>query len=505
MDSQAVQESIPAMNKHPWTILLVDDEEDVIEVSKLVLEDLDFDGLPLRILSARTAKDAREIFDSENDIALALIDVVMETEHAGLDLVRYVREKLGNQNTRLILRTGNPGAAPQREIVRHLEIDDYKEKTDLTADRLETTVLTSLRSYRNIKIRLRMERGLEQMLDASSSLHSSVSTLEFLRIALKEITTIVQVEYDSELNNGALVLQRLSDGFKVVSGPDAIDFDVPQTKIDEAPSSLLEELRSIEHTEGIVQVKSGVVFTVTARAGQTYHFWIGTPFQLPSDSIRLLQFFLSKLSVSLSNSILRREVLDAQSDVMNRLCEAVESRSKETGSHIRRIALYSRKLARLTGLSEGDIELITVASPMHDIGKVAIPDSILNKPGKLDPQQWEVMKTHAHEGFRLLAHPHFSVMQAGAEIAKTHHERWDGSGYPLGLVGQQIPIMGRIVALVDVFDALLSRRPYKEPWPLEKVAEEIRSLRGKQFDPDLTDIFLNHIDDFHEIFTQFPD
>lgn len=493
------------MNKQPWTILLVDDEDDVIEVSKLVLEDLTFDDLPLRILSARCAQDARDIFESENDIALALIDVVMETEHAGLDLVRYVREKQGNQLTRLILRTGNPGAAPQREIVRHLEIDDYKEKTDLTADRLETTVLTSLRSYRNIKARLRMERGLEQMLDASASLHSNVSTIEFLRIALQKIFTIVQVEFDSELDHGALVLQRNDEDFQVLAGIHGVESARQEDERYKLPSSILEELRSVEHTEGISQIKSGVVFTVSARAGQTYHFWIGTPYQLPSDSIRLLQFFLGKLSVSLSNSILRREVLDAQSDVLNRLCEAIESRSKETGSHIRRIALYSRKLAMLAGLNDDEVELITAASPMHDIGKVAIPDSILNKPGKLDAQQWEVMKTHAHEGFRLLAHPSFSVMQAGAEIANTHHERWDGTGYPLGLIGQQIPMMGRIVALVDVFDALLSRRPYKDPWPLEKVIDEIRSLRGKQFDPALTDIFLDHIDSFHEIFTQFPD
>lgn len=139
------------MTVPPWTLLLVDDDQDVIEVSKLVLEDIVFEGRPLRILSARSGQEARARFDTESDIAVAMIDVVMETEHAGLDLVEYVRKTLQNKDTRLILRTGNPGAAPPLDIIRHMEVDDYKEKTELTAERLEISLLTALRSYRNIK------------------------------------------------------------------------------------------------------------------------------------------------------------------------------------------------------------------------------------------------------------------------------------------------------------------------------------------------------------------
>jgi len=135
----------------PWTLLLVDDDRDVIEVSKLVLEDIVFEGRSLRILSASSSQEARALFDTESDIAVAMIDVVMETEHAGLELVQYVRKALQNKDTRLILRTGNPGAAPPLDIIRHMEVDDYKEKTELTADRLEISLLTALRSYRNIK------------------------------------------------------------------------------------------------------------------------------------------------------------------------------------------------------------------------------------------------------------------------------------------------------------------------------------------------------------------
>lgn len=488
----------------PWTLLLVDDEEDVIAVSRLVLDDLEFDGRPVRILTASSAGEAVGIFEREN-IAVAFIDVVMETEHAGLELVKYVRETLGNQITRLILRTGNPGAAPAHEIVRHLEIDDYKEKTELTAERLETAVLTSLRSYRNLTKRLKMEAGLERMLEASAALHSSISTLDLLRVALGQIAAVVQIELEEEEICGAMVLRPGEGGMEILTGLLGHEQLEGLAQDNHLPADLLQELCSLDSTEGVHPLGSGVVFTIPVHHSNTYHFWVGLSHPLSADAVRLIRFFLGKLSVSLSNSILQREVLEAQTSVLNRLCEAVESRSKETGSHIRRIAMYSRKLAVLAGLNSEAVEIITLAAPMHDIGKVAIPDRILNKPGKLDAEEWAIMQTHAAEGFRLLAHPDFGVMQAGAEIAITHHERWDGTGYPKGLAGEQIPIMGRIVALVDVFDALLSKRAYKEAWPLEQVAEQLRGLRSTHFDPALVDIFLENMESFHGIFQQFPD
>ena len=138
------------MNQEAWTILLVDDDEDVIEVSKLVLEDIEFEGRPVRILTASSGREGQQIFEAVPNIAVAFIDVVMETDHDGLELVEFVRNKLGNRETRLIMRTGNPGAAPPLDIVRHLEIDDYKEKTEMTAERLEISLLTALRNYRSL-------------------------------------------------------------------------------------------------------------------------------------------------------------------------------------------------------------------------------------------------------------------------------------------------------------------------------------------------------------------
>lgn len=136
--------------EQPWTVLVVDDDADMVAITVLVFDELTFEGRPLRVLTARSGEEARQFFRTEPDIAVAYIDVVMETEHAGLDLVRFIREELGNRRTRLILRTGNAGAAPREEIVRHFEIDDYREKTEVTAERLETSLLTSLRTYRQL-------------------------------------------------------------------------------------------------------------------------------------------------------------------------------------------------------------------------------------------------------------------------------------------------------------------------------------------------------------------
>lgn len=146
-----------------------------------------------------------------------------------------------------------------------------------------------------------------------------------------------------------------------------------------------------------------------------------------------------------------------------------------------------------------------MASPMHDIGKVGIPDSILNKNGKLDPNEWEIMKTHAQIGYDILKTSKRDILQSAAIVSYSHHEKWDGSGYPLGLKGEEIHIFGRITAVADVFDALGSDRVYKKAWPLEKILELFKEEKGKHFDPNLIDVFLNNLNEFIEIKERYKD
>jgi CHASE2 domain-containing sensor protein len=198
------------------------------------------------------------------------------------------------------------------------------------------------------------------------------------------------------------------------------------------------------------------------------------------------------------NDLLAEQVRDRTHDLretelemIQRLGQAVESRDEETGDHIGRITSLCHRLALAAGLSVEEAELVQRASAMHDVGKIAIPDEILRKPGPLAPEERAIMQRHTSIGARLLSGSRSPLVQMAETIARTHHERWDGTGYPARLAGEEIPLGGRICALCDVFDALVSKRPYKPAWPVDRALEEIRRGSGTQFDPNLTQLFLD--------------
>ncbi|MDO9269492.1 MAG: response regulator [Methylobacter sp.] len=191
--------------------------------------------------------------------------------------------------------------------------------------------------------------------------------------------------------------------------------------------------------------------------------------------------------------------------VVQQLGRAAEYRDNETGNHILRMSHISALLAKNIGWDEADCELMLHASPMHDIGKIGIPDHILLKPGKFEPEEWGIMKTHAVIGANILESDDSDLMKCAGEIALTHHEKWDGSGYPHGLSGEAIPLTGRIAALADVFDALTSVRPYKKAWTIEAAVDLIKENRGTHFDPDLVTVFLEQLPEILNIRDQFSE
>lgn len=202
---------------------------------------------------------------------------------------------------------------------------------------------------------------------------------------------------------------------------------------------------------------------------------------------------------------LNQEIEETQREVIYAMGEIGETRSKETGNHVKRVAEYSKLLALLYGLDTEEAEKLKIASPMHDIGKVGIPDAILNAPRKLNLDEWKIMQTHAELGYNMLKHSHKPILQAAAIVANEHHEKWDGSGYPRALQGEDIHIYGRITAIADVFDALGSKRVYKEAWALEDILELFEKEKGKHFDPKLVDLFVNNLEKFLKIRDRFQD
>lgn len=193
---------------------------------------------------------------------------------------------------------------------------------------------------------------------------------------------------------------------------------------------------------------------------------------------------------------LNEELEDTQREIVFTMGAVAEERSKETGHHVKRVAKYSQLLAQLYGLDAEESLLLKNASPMHDIGKIGIPDSILNKPGRFTSEEFEVMKEHAEIGYKMLKHSNKSILKAASIVAYEHHEKWDGTGYPRGLKGEEIHIYGRITAIADVFDALGSERVYKKAWNIEKILKLFKEERGKHFDPFLIDLFLENVDVF---------
>ncbi len=219
----------------------------------------------------------------------------------------------------------------------------------------------------------------------------------------------------------------------------------------------------------------------------------------------MVRVFSTNLAIALDNVHLNQEIVATQKEIIFRLGEVAETRSKETANHVRRVGEICRFVARTIGLSEEESELIWMASPMHDVGKVGIPDSILNKPGKLTSEEFEIMKTHAEIGYGVFKSSQRRLMKAAGIVALEHHERWNGTGYPQGLAKRDIHIYGRIAALADVFDALGHKRCYKEAWPLDRILEVVREEREKHFDPDVVDALLAHIDQLTAILAKFPD
>ncbi len=335
----------------PWKILIVDDDADIHDVTEMALKRLIYEGRSLSFIKAYSAAEAVEQLIKHPDIAVALLDVVMEDDSSGLDLVRTIREEMGNSNIRIIVRTGNPGLAPEESVTLNYDINDYRCKTELTAQSLRTIIITALRSYM------------------------------------------------------ALV---------TISG-------------------------------------------------------------------------------------LKQEIDDTQKELIYSLGEIAESRSIDNGQHVKRVGHISAFLAKKLGFSAHDVEIMHLAASIHDVGKIAIDDKILNKPGKLTYEEFEQMKTHSVLGYELLKNSHRDLLKTAAIIAYQHHENYDGSGYPQGIKGEEIHLASRIVALVDVFDALATKRVYKEIWPQDEIIAYLHSQRGIKFDPAILDVFFENLDEINTI------
>jgi putative two-component system response regulator len=199
------------------------------------------------------------------------------------------------------------------------------------------------------------------------------------------------------------------------------------------------------------------------------------------------------------------EIVLTRMEVIRQLGRAAEFKDNETGTHILRMSAYAKIIAQKIGLDNARVELIYLSAPMHDIGKIGTPDAVLQKPGALNSDEWEIVRKHPLQGADIIGNHHSLLLQTARVVSLTHHERFDGKGYPYGIKGYDIPLAGRIVAIADVFDALTSKRPYKEAWSIEAAIEYLLDQKGKHFDGELVDTFLSCMDDIKTVIAQFKD
>ncbi|MBY6265861.1 DUF3369 domain-containing protein [Azospirillum sp. 412522] len=512
-----------------WTMLIVDDEPEVHSITKLVLSDFAYKGRKARFLSAHSAAEARRILARETDIALILLDVVMETEDAGLQLVHHIREELRNRNVRIILRTGQPGQAPERAVILDYDINDYKAKTQLTAQQLFTTTVAALRSYEDIVAIDANRRGLEKIIEASSSLFRARSMKLFAAGVLTQLSGLIGVGPDAILcvqRGGAGAGSGSSDGLYVLAGSGRFE-----TLINEPAAG---------------HVDPAVLATVTACLERRTHAYAGDHCTLyirtPNDretvvylrsnrplselDRNLIEVFCGKISVGFDNLHHYEQLYRAQQGTLAALADLAErgrdalspdgsavEAAVETaeGGRFRRslrIAAITERIARRLhadglfpeSLDESMLEIIGLAAILHDIGNAAVDPAILSKPGPLDPAERNAMQVHTLAGATLLNQASHLAdhlltggpthLHLGASVARWHHENWDGTGYPDGRTGAAIPLCARIVAVADAYDAMTRDRPYRPALDRELAVDEIRRLAGQRFDPTVVDAFL---------------
>ena len=489
----------------PWKILIVDDEPEVLEITRIVLSGFEFDGRGLEILEAGSGQAARALLAQHRDIAVMLVDVVMETEHAGLDLVKHVRTDLGNQFVRVVLRTGHPGQAPERQVIRGYDINDYKEKTELTAQKLETLLYTGLRGYRDIMIIEAARDGLTRVIEASTQIHSRQKSHEFASAVLAQLAALVG------LQQGALycTVPKPANGedglIRVTAAIGAYEPDVSRPVEDCLTESLARSFReACEQKQHVFRDDHYVLHFIDSRETESLLI-VGETAHHTELDLHLIKVFCTNVGIAFENLHLNQDLFASQLEMICLLAGTAESRSRETANHVHRVGLLAEFLAREYGLGDKLAENLRFAAPLHDIGKIAIPDHVLNKPAAHTPDEATIMRTHAERGAELLAQSHLPLIRLAAEVALTHHENWDGSGYPHGLSGEEIPVAGRITALADVYDALGSKRCYKDAWQTDDILAHLRVERGRKFEPRLVDILLDKWEQAEQIRQTLPD
>ena len=461
------------------SILYVEDEKSIIEFVKILFKKNNLTNIKF----AHNGKEALELY-KKDEFDLLITDMMMPTMN-GFELIEEIKKINPKQIFMMVT-----GLDSKEDLIKAIElrVNFFLEKP------IQPKKFSKIIQEAQDLVNKRKELELSNLL-----LSQYKDLIDKTTIVSKSdkrgIITYVNEEFckTSKYTSNELVGQPQN----IVRGPDM-------------PSSVFKELWKTIESKNIWKgklnnrAKDGSIYVVNA---------LVMPLLDTNDeiieyiSIRhdITELELYKHDLQGQLDIAVKEIVDTQKEVVYTMGSIGETRSKETGNHVKRVAEFSYLLAKLAGLSEDKAQLLKLASPMHDIGKVGIADDILNKPGKLTFEEFEIMKTHSTLGYDMLKGSTRDILKTSAIVANEHHEKWNGTGYPRGLKEQEIHIYGRITSICDVFDALGADRCYKKAWELDKILELFKEESGKHFDPNLTDLFFENLDKFLEIRDKFID
>ena len=441
--------------KENYKIMIADDYDEIHVITKMMLKDFEFEGKGLEFIDTYTGEETIKALEENPDTAVLFLDVVMEDNHSGLNVVEVLRGRLDNKMTRIVLRTGQPGQAPEETVIRDYDINDYRLKTEMTAKRLYTTLYSALRNYRDLYQINTHKNGLKKIIKTSANLFEHNSLNEFLTSILVQLSNfqksnpeMVYIRDDVDKEGGFVTIEKnkkativaATGKFKSYIGKD-IDL----------VSELKEVVDKIKHSdtseEKIIFVDSG--FIIKNNAKNSFNNYIYIEGNNDIYDFDLIHLFLTNYSVALDNYILNNTIVNTQKEIIITFGEVVENHFEETSGHVKRISEMMYNFALLLNFSHSEAEILKMASMMHDIGKIAIPDSILKKPGKLTEEE--------------------------------------------------ILLEARMLSIIDVFDAMTHKRVYKDAFSTEEALDYIRNQKRKHFDPELVDIFISNIEGILDI------
>lgn len=488
-----------------WKLLVVDTDPQVHENVRQALADYRFDNGRVEILSAGSAGDARALLGEHADIAVVLLEAVLETDTAGLELIPYIRQELANPYTRVIVCTAHPDRVPEDKVVEAYDVNDYRTRAHFTADRLRTSLTMAVRTYASLLALATSRKELARVAVATAGLLDIRTPDRLFEKLLPRLISLLGIGADAMVCTQGDILPHSSKiwiragigRFAHLHGVDLATLDEP--KVVAALDRLGERSETVLEPDYCVlrlRAHGGILCLVYAegRHSCSSHEW------------QLLDLFRNKASIAFENTLLLEEVSGSQKAAVLALASLAEFKDNAAPGHLQRTGRLVGEMARelrrqghfSDDLDDDLVEKLGLASILHDVGMISISDETLNIPGELVEEDREQIHRHTDIGHRILTDASQplrgrSLMSIAAEIALSHHERYDGTGYRRGLAGNAIPIGARITAVADVFDALVTERPYRRAWPLEEAVSWIQEQAGKGFDPLVVEAFVTVI------------